>query len=173
MFDDSPASPPRYRPFDCDSGNYEIEVQVSSDIFSGTDDNVEVRIYGKTEENVSITTPWFKLNSGFNDFQRLSKKVFCVKSRPLPFHSLPFIPMIAIKDLTKIGIRKSGSDDLKLNDIRIRDQDGPPKGFYINQWITDEQEHIFHWPFHEFKSDAVRIGPPILNIIVFFIIVKS
>ena len=73
---------------------------MSSKLFSGTDDKVEIRLY----DSFNNTTEWLELDKQFNNgFQRLSNDIYCIK---------PNLQVVNI--ITTIGIRKSGNDDMMI-----------------------------------------------------------
>ena len=87
-----------FLPNNCKADEYEIDVQMSSNLFSGTDDKVEIRLYGQNREPAE----WFELTKPFHDgFERLSMDYYCVNFGKQSQR---------IGLLEKIGIRKFGSD---------------------------------------------------------------
>ena len=73
VYDDYGNNYQNYNWHNCRNGEYEISVQMSSLLFSGTDDKVEIRLYGLDDE----TTEWFELknSSGYATFERLKRDI--------------------------------------------------------------------------------------------------
>ena len=121
---------------ECENDDYKIHVFMSSDIFSGTDDKVDVRLYSGEKK----TTGWFQLDTPrHNDFERLSTKTYCMESDNHKF----FRP-------EKIGILKDGSDKMKINAIEI---DTGRQTFFvedIEQWIEKPHEYVFNVTSYNF-----------------------
>ena len=116
----------------CKYDEYEVSVYMSSKLFSGTDDKVEIRLYGRKNE----TTDWFELTQPFhNGLERLSEDIYCVKTDK------------HFKKLKKIGIRKFGTDDMMIDSISIRHRfSGRISGgsFPVDRWIKkDAKEYIY------------------------------
>ena len=120
----------------CETDDYKIHVFMSSDIFSGTDDKVDVRLYSGEKK----TTEWFQLDTPrHNDFERLSTGTYCMESDTHNF----FRP-------EKIGILKDGSDKMKIFAIRI---DTGRQIFFvedIEQWIEKPHEYVFNVTSYNF-----------------------
>ena len=115
----------------CKAHEYEITVRMSDKFFSGTNDKVEIRLYGQNGE----ITEWFELTKPSHDgFERLSQDMYRVKTQKRPE---------AIGRLEKIGIRKFGSDSMMIDEILIR-SNHKSMVFQVGQWInTDTIEHTF------------------------------
>ena len=123
-------------PNSCEADEYRIAVQMSGNLYSGTDDKVKIRLHGKNGEK----TEWFELTNGSknNKLERLSSDVFCAK-----FKKQPGL-------LEKIGIQKFGSDRMMIDIIFVQinhremvfQQRQLAKS---RRWIkTDAKEYIFH-----------------------------
>ena len=98
-FDDTPlfVAEVAIQKYPCQDDEYTIVVQMSSKLFSGTDDKVEIRLY----DSFNNTTEWLELDKQFNNgFERLSTDIYCIK---------PDIQVVNI--ITTTGIRKFGNDD--------------------------------------------------------------
>ena len=110
----------------CGDNEYEINVRMSSDLWSGTDDKVEIRLYGPNQSK----SDWLELTRPTVDgFERLSEEFYCVKTESQPDF-----------DFKKIGIRKLGSDDMNIVYISIE-----RRYFTVMQWIKDDgREYIFY-----------------------------
>lgn len=104
---------------------------MGSELFSGTDDKVEIRLYGQNGE----TTEWFELTKPFqNGFERLSHDDNCVNYRKQPE---------TIGLLEKIGIRKFGSDRMTIEYIYFQSIQRNFI-FQIGRWIkTYAKEYMF------------------------------
>ena len=129
VYDDYGNNYQNYNWHNCRNGEYEISVQMSSLLFSGTDDKVEIRLYGHDDE----TTEWFELedSSGYATFERLGRDIFCKKTGK------------QLEILKKIGIRKFGSDRMMIDEISIRDKKFLTF-FPVHRWvIEDSEEYIF------------------------------
>ena len=117
----------------CKADEYQIKVQMSNKLFSGTDDKVEIRLYGQNGE----MTEWFELmepSHGKNGLERLSTDVYCVNFRKRPE---------TIGRLEKIGIQKFGSDRMMIDEILIQ-SNYRNMFFPVGQWIrTHAEEHLF------------------------------
>ena len=96
-----------YIKFPCKADEYEIYVQMSGNLFSGTDDKVEIRGYDQNGK----TTEWYEVTNPFhNGIGRLSKDYYyCVN----------FGKQLDQGYLDKIGIRKFGSDHM-IDQIFLR-----------------------------------------------------
>ena len=122
----------------CEHDDYEINVAMSGDWLSGTDDDFYIRLY--SSEN--IPTGWFELDTpNHNDFERLSNSNYCMPSN---VHT-------GVQPI-KIGIRKYGINGMKINSIgiqigqncldvancflAIRETDS-------ETWIKSDAEHFF------------------------------
>ena len=127
-----------YEPYDfpsihtCENDEYEINVHMSDKLFAGTDDKVEIRLYGSHNE----TTQWFELDGPYHDgLERLSHDIYCIKADK------------HFKILQEIGIRKFGTDSLMIDEILIwHSLFGPLSGavFPVYRWINeDTKEYIF------------------------------
>ena len=123
-------------PNSCEADEYRIAVQMSGNLYSGTDDKVKIRLHGQNGEK----TEWFELTNGSknNKLERLSSDVFCAK-----FKKQPGL-------LEKIGIQKFGSDRMMIDIIFVQinhremvfQQRQLAKS---RRWIkTDAKEYIFH-----------------------------
>ena len=125
-----------YENRECENDDYKIYVFMSSDIYSGTDDKVEVRLYSSKKK----ATKWFQLDTPrHNDFERLSSGTYCMESEIHDF-SRP----------TKIGIFKTGSDKMKINAVEI---DTGREIFFveeIEQWINKSKEYVFNVTSYDF-----------------------
>ena len=124
--------PPLAFTHDCRYDEYEVKVKMSSNLFSGTDDKVEIRLYGRKNE----LTDWLELSKPFhNGLERLSEDIYCIKTDK------------QFKNLNKIGIRKFGTDDMMIEWIMIHLRiSGSLSGavFSTRKWIErDENEYIF------------------------------
>ena len=129
VYDDYDKNYQNYNWHNCRGGEYEISVQMSSLLFSGTDDKVEIRLYGLDDE----TTEWFELknSSGHATFERMGRDIFCKKTEN------------QLEVLKKIGIRKFGSDRMMIEEISIRDKK-ILTFFPVHRWIIeDSEEYIF------------------------------
>ena len=124
----------------CKDDEYEVIIYMSSKLFSGTDDRVEIRLYGRKNE----TTDWLELSKPFhNGFERLSEDIYCIQTDK------------QLKKLKKVGIRKFGTDDMMIEWISIRHSlsaslSGSLSGatFPVGKWIKkDEKEYIFESAF--------------------------
>ena len=117
----------------CKADEYEIIVRMSDKLFSGTDDKVEIRLYGQNGE----ITQWFELmepSHGTDGLERLSTDVYCVNFRKRPE---------TIGRLEKIGIQKFGSDRMMIDEILIQ-SNYRNMFFPVGQWIrTHAEEHLF------------------------------
>ena len=115
----------KFIPPNCEDDEYEIRVQIGSPLWSGTDDKVEIRLYGPNNSKSN----WIELiKPAVDGFERLSNEFYCVKTENQPDF-----------DFKKIGIRKLGNDDMHLDSINIR-----YGYFYVNQWIRDDtREYLF------------------------------
>ena len=148
----------------CDNNQYEITVWVSGDLWSGTDDVVEICLYREDDSKTSwlelikdsqddaqddaqnsrshwLFTPlrdWFRSiiiwqfdhdidNKIYDGFERLSKNVFCVQDFQNDFREN--------FHFKKIGIRKLGTDDMKIDTIMIRRNESIAR-FTLDRWIT-------------------------------------
>ena len=115
----------------CKDDEYEINVQMSSDLWSGTNDKVEIRIFGPNKE----TTEWVELTKpSYNGFERLSNDTYCVRI------------FKHFSKLSQISIRKTGTDDLMIDEISIwRNVPGSLSGFVfpVGRWITENTEEYF------------------------------
>ena len=119
----------------CNFDSYEIIIRMGSVLFSGTDDKVEIRLYGINGE----ISEWLGLTEsllidGIDGFERLSEDTYCVKTEK-DFKTEEII--------TKVGIRKFGTDRMMIDTISI--SHGEFGSFFlIDQWIKEEkQEFIF------------------------------
>ena len=127
----------------CKNDEYEIHIVMSDDPWSGTDDNVFIRLYSNEKES----TEWYMLDTpGIlnNDFERLSYEMYCLPSN---VHS-------GVQP-TKIGILKSGTDDMKIDDIKIWDgqncfgvdiENGQE---FSRKWMKNKEENYFNVDFCE------------------------
>ena len=117
--------------YPCKVDEYEIIVEMGSELFSGTDDKVEIRLYGihrEVSEWLEFTEPIYTSDG----FERLAQDVYCVKAENI------------FKKITMIGIRKFGTDDMKIDTIVIRNLNEDCNGVYqIDQWIKKEGQYIF------------------------------
>ena len=152
----------------CDNNQYEITVWISGDLWSGTDNVVEICLYREDDSKTSwlelikdaqddahdngqddaqnsrshwLFTPirdWFRSimhslfdydidNKIYDGFERLSKNVFCVQEFQDDFRE-----NFSFK---KIGIRKLGNDDMKIDTIMIRRNESVAR-FTLGRWIT-------------------------------------
>ena len=135
VYDDNDGSyAPSWLKNTCLSEEYQIEITMASDLWSGTDDKVEIRIY-----SFDSATKWFDLKKEYqpNDkkvdiLERLSIDTFCVEPDE-EFASNPDNFPVAI------GLRKFGSDDMKIEKIVIR-RFGLTSIFYVQQWIKNSDE---------------------------------
>ena len=66
--------------FPCQENDFEVEIQVAKEKYSGTDNHVEIMIYFFDEnKNLIPVTRWYKLNTRWvDDFERLSRRKYCV-----------------------------------------------------------------------------------------------
>ena len=118
----------------CSPEEYQIEVTMGSDLWSGTDDRVEIRIY-----SFDSATKWFDLEKKYQPIdkkvdilERLSIDTFCVEPDE-EFASNPDNFPVAI------GLRKFGSDDMKIEKLVIT-RFGLTSIFYVQQWIKNSDE---------------------------------
>ena len=113
----------------CDHDEYEILIEIGSDLWSGTDDEVQVRFYFLD----GSVTEWFNLNQPlFNDFERLSTNYFCVKPQQGKRLQKPAF----------IGIRKFGHDQMKIEGIAVWTKMSSSI-FDVGQWIRSDNEYRF------------------------------
>ena len=75
----------------CKDDEYEISVEIGNDMFSGSDDQNEIRLYGNSVNGGDAEkTEWLQLRKpfdivdgkpihNFNGFEQLSKEIYCVK----------------------------------------------------------------------------------------------
>merc|ERR1711937_904940 len=89
----------------CKHNEYEITIAMGSDLWSGTDDEVEIRLYfldGSVSE-------WFDLRIPmYNAFERLAIDSFCVRPQQGTLQKLSFI-----------GLRKFGRDQMKIEAVMV------------------------------------------------------
>ena len=119
---------------ECENDDYKIYVFMSGDTFSGTNDEVKVRLYSSDNK----VTNWLKLDTpGHDDFETLSSGVYCMD----PSYHQYFHPV-------KIGILKKATsfiqDKMKIHALEI---EAGRETFYaeeISEWITNEKEYIFN-----------------------------
>ena len=114
-------------PPNCEDNEYEVTVRVGSLLWSGTDDKVEIRLYGPNDNK----SYWIELaKPAHDDFERMSTEFYCVNQPNF--------------DIKKIGIRKLGNDNMYLSAIYIRDHYQYNRYFNVDQWIKeDAREYIF------------------------------
>ena len=64
----------------CQKNDFEVEIQVAKEDFSGTDNHVEIIVYFfDANQNLIPVTRWQKLNTRWvDDFERLSRRKYCV-----------------------------------------------------------------------------------------------
>ena len=115
----------------CEVDSYQIIIQMGSALFSGTDDKVEIRLYGPNSEIsewLALTEP---IIGGIYGFERLSRDTYCVKTEK------------DFRRITKLGIRKFGTDHMMIETIKISNEQFKSY-FFIDTWIENEkQEYIF------------------------------
>ena len=113
----------------CDHDEYEILIEIGSDLWSGTDDEVQVRFYFLD----GSVTEWFNLNQPmFNDFERFSTNYFCVKAQQGK----------RLQNPAFIGIRKFGHDRMKIEGIAVWTKMSSSL-FDVGQWIRSDNEYRF------------------------------
>ena len=63
----------------CQKNDFEVEIQVAKEDFSGTDNYVEIIVYFfDANQNLIPVTRWQKLNTRWvDDFERLSRRILC------------------------------------------------------------------------------------------------
>ena len=114
--------------FACEHNEYEISIAMGSDLWSGTDDEVEIRLYfldGSVSE-------WFDLRIPmYNAFERLSIDSFCVRPQSGTLHKPSFI-----------GLRKFGRDQMKIESVMVSSMMSS-SAFNVGQWIRTNDEFIF------------------------------
>ena len=125
----------------CKIDEYEIHIFMSDDPWSGTDDDVFIRLYSTEEES----TEWFMLDTpGLlnNDFERLSYEMYCLPSN-VHYGVQPI----------QIGILKTGTDDMKINGVIIWDGqncfdvDIENDEDFTGKWIKNKEENNFNVGF--------------------------
>ena len=117
----------------CKNDEYEINIAISADLFSGTNDEVRIRLFSTKKE----ATEWFQLDTpNQDDFERMSQRTYCI---PSYVHT-------SVEPI-RIGILKMGHDKMKIRNIQIRNVE---KCFHkINmktdsdKWIKTKEEHFF------------------------------
>ena len=64
----------------CQKNDFEVEIQVAKEDFSGTDNHVEIIVYFfDANQNLIPVTRWQQLNTRWvDDFERLSRRKYCV-----------------------------------------------------------------------------------------------
>lgn len=114
--------------FACEHNEYEISIAMGSDLWSGTDDEVEIRLYfldGSVSE-------WFDLRIPmYNAFERLSIDSFCVRPQSGTLQKPSFI-----------GLRKFGRDQMKIESVMVSSMMSS-SAFNVGQWIRTNDEFIF------------------------------
>ena len=115
--------------FECEYNEYEITIAMGSDLWSGTDDEVEIRLYS-LDGSVS---EWFDLRIPmYNAFERLSIDSFCVRPQQGTLQKPSFI-----------GLRKFGRDQMKIEAVMIS-TNFSSSIFNIGQWIRTSDEFLFY-----------------------------
>lgn len=108
---------------------YEISIAMGSDLWSGTDDEVEIRFYfldGSVSE-------WFDLRIPmYNAFERLAIDTFCVQPQQEILSRPSFI-----------GLRKFGRDQMKIESIMVSTMISSTV-FNVGHWIRTNEEFIFN-----------------------------
>ena len=114
--------------FKCGHNEYEISIAMGSDLWSGTDDKVEIRLYfpdGSVSE-------WFNLHKPmYNALERLSTDSFCVR----PQRGIPRKPSF-------IGFRRLGHDQMKVEAIMVSTVMSSSV-FNVGQWIKTNDEKFY------------------------------
>ena len=114
--------------FACEHNEYEISIAMGSDLWSGTDDEVEIRLYfldGSVSE-------WFDLRIPmYNAFERLSIDSFCVRPQSGTLQKPSFI-----------GLRKFGRDQMKIESVMVSSMMSS-SAFNVGQWIRTNDEFLF------------------------------
>ena len=114
--------------FKCGHNEYEISIAMGSDLWSGTDDKVEIRLYfpdGSVSE-------WFNLHKPmYNAFERLSTDSFCVRPQRGILRKPSFI-----------GFRKLGHDQMKVESIMVSTVMSSSV-FNVGQWIKTNDEKFY------------------------------
>ena len=118
----------------CSPEEYQIEITIASDLWSGTDDKVEIRIFSfdSVTEWIDLEKKYKSIDKKVDIFERLSIDTFCVEPDE-EFASNPGNFPEAI------GLRKFGSDDMKIEKIVIRRFE-LTSIFYVQQWIKNSDE---------------------------------
>ena len=115
--------------FECEYNEYEITIAMGSDLWSGTDDEVEIRLYfldGSVSE-------WFDLRIPmYNAFERLSIDSFCVRPQQGTLQKPSFI-----------GLRKFGRDQMKIEAVMVS-TNFSSSIFNVGQWIRTSDEFLFY-----------------------------
>ena len=115
--------------FQCEQNEYEISIAMGSDLWSGTDDEVEIRFYfldGSVSE-------WFDLRIPmYNAFERLAIDTFCVQPQQEILSRPSFI-----------GLRKFGRDQMKIESIMVSTMISSTV-FNVGHWIRTNEEFIFN-----------------------------
>ena len=114
--------------FKCGHNEYEISIAMGSDLWSGTNDKVEIRLYfpdGSVSE-------WFNLDKPmYNAFERLSTDSFCVRPQRGILRKPSFI-----------GFRKLGHDQMKVESIMVSTVMSSSV-FNVGQWIKTNDEKFY------------------------------
>ena len=115
--------------FKCGHNEYKISIVMGSDLWSGTDDQVQIRLYFP-DRSVS---EWFILHKPmYNAFERLSTDSFCVR----PQRGTPRKPSF-------IGLRKLGNDQMKVEAIMVSTVTSSSV-FNVGQWIKNNDENFYY-----------------------------
>ena len=114
--------------FPCEHNEYEISIAMGSDLWSGTDDKVEIRLYF-LDGSIS---KWFDLRIPmYNAFERLSIDFFCVKPQEGTLQKPSYI-----------GLRKFGRDQMKIESVMVSTMISS-SAFNVGQWIRTNDEYVF------------------------------
>merc|ERR1719379_1601407 len=109
----------------CKHNEYEITIAMGSDLWSGTDDKVEIRLYF-LDGSVS---KWFDLRIPmYNAFERLSIDTFCVRPQ-----------QGTLKKPSIVGLRKFGRDQMKIEAVMVSTMMSSSV-FNVGQWIRTSFE---------------------------------
>jgi hypothetical protein len=114
--------------FPCEHNEYEISIAMGSDLWSGTDDKVEIRLYF-LDGSIS---KWFDLRIPmYNAFERLSIDSFCVQPQEGTLQKPSYI-----------GLRKFGRDQMKIEAVMVSTMISS-SAFNVGQWIRTNDEYVF------------------------------
>lgn len=101
---------------------------MGSDLWSGTDDKVEIRLYF-LDGSIS---KWFDLRIPmYNAFERLSIDFFCVKPQEGTLQKPSYI-----------GLRTFGRDQMKIESVMVSTMISS-SAFNVGQWIRTNDEYVF------------------------------